>query len=438
MHIVLDASEIRNMQSSFSTHVKKRESMLDSFAKVGSKTRNASGGVGNMQSSLSALENRIRKERTKVEQENSVKSKVNEFVELAGRVDSDVASKLDKNKNEFYKKYPHLKPPKSKDEKNALERVWDWICGGVEKAIDLGRAIQEKIKGWAKDLIRGIKNFYLEHKDLIDTIVKIVLTVVIVVGAVVGIVATWGTGLAVLAPILTAIGLSASTAAAVSTAVVVATLVSTALAAVMDVVDLWFEIDHPVFNFFQVTFNIISIVGNLTVGIGKAFNQAYKIDVSKGFKIREVAKTDMKAAMEMSVENGTTNSWYMQNLAESSKMNIGFDASADIDFGYKFGTHKKWRKSDYIVKWHSQDRFALRTYGPNGGGSGWTAQLSVKPTPGSKTFDYLSNIGTWLPKPDDITHIRMPDLPTIGKFNVIKWAWDNKGAIWKSWTNPFK
>lgn len=435
MHIVLDASEIRNMQSSFSTHVNKRQSMMDSFAKVESKTRSASGGVGNMQSPLSSLENRIRKERAKIEQAKEVKSKVSEFAELARRVDSDVASRLDQNKNEFYKKYPHLKPPKSKDEKNALERVWDWICGGVEKLIDLGCAIQEKLKTWAKDLIQGIKNFYLEHKELIDTIVKIVLTVVIVVGAVVGIVATWGAGLAVLAPILTAIGLSASTAAAVSTAVVVATLVSTGLAAVMDVVDLWFEIDHPVFNFFQATFNIISILGNLTVGIGKAFNQAYKIDVSKGFKIREVAKTDMKAAMEMSVENGTTNSWYLKNMAQG-QVDMGFKPSINIKYGFKFGSDVDSNLTKYIIKWHSQDQNALRRFGQIGGGSGWTAQLSYRD---SGAFSFLTELGSWVTNPRQAAaHIRIPSLPVNGKFNVVKWAWDNKGIIWKRWTNPFR
>ena len=88
-------------------------------------------------------------------------------------------------------------------------------------------------------------------------------------GAVAAIAAVIVTGGVALVPLLGALGVSTATAIAIGTAVAV---VSTAAGSILNLIDVWCEIDNPIFNTFQKTLNIISTVTNLTYSIGNIYN----------------------------------------------------------------------------------------------------------------------------------------------------------------------
>ena len=393
---------INAFQSDFSAFRTKSENVISSFKAVKRQAANTSGGVGNLQTGVNQLQARISQEERKLEAVKKAETKAKDFVELANRVDKQVASLVKKNKEEFYQKYPHLKPADTSEEKAWYEQAWDWLCGkgedlvgGVKNALkDFAGAVKE---GWdwvcdsAVKLWNSAVAFYEEHKDVFEIIGKVILTAVIVIGAVAAIVATLGAGLYVLAPILAAIGFSASTAAAISAVVVVTAVVSTAGAAILDTIDVWAEIDHPVFNFFQTTLNIVSFITMLPIAFGNAYNVSNNINVNFGFELKDEAAKSVKTALEKATQNGTTNPWYLKNIVPEGVDNT-FKGKNFVDtikhlftpddlkdgivkgFKYQF-TDENGKK--VLIKWHSLDYKALKNFGPSGGGAGWTTQLSI-------------------------------------------------------------
>lgn len=283
---------INAFQSDFNSFVSKSENVISSFKAVKKQVYNTSGGVGSLQGSLDQIQSRITREEKKKTEVESVRTIANSFVELAVRVDKQVATLVDQNKEAFYTKYPHLRPPGAQDEKAWYDKAWEWLCDKGEEISDSIQAGLEAFvgnikEGWnwicdgAKKLWNSAVAFYLEHKEIIDLIGKVLLTAVIIIGAVVAIVGLVGAGLAALVPILTALGISATVAAAISAAVVVTAIVSTAGAAILDVIDLWAEIDHPVFNAFQTGLNIVSFVTDGILSIGAVVKAIQKKALSK-------------------------------------------------------------------------------------------------------------------------------------------------------------
>ena len=399
---------IRGFQSDFSTFITKSEKVIASFKAVKQQVYNTSGGVGNLNSGLNNLQSRISREERKKERLQTAQRQASDFVDLAVRVDKKVATLVNKNKEQFYQKYPHLKPVKTSQEKAWYEKAWDWICdksealvNGIKKGFEdfienakgalkwlcqkggqfAKLVIESHILAWklvidgAQKLWNGVVAFYQEHKEIIH---KIVGTVLIVVAAVAAIAAVVVTGGAALAPILTAIGLSASTALTISGVVAVTAVVTTAASAVMNVLDLWMEIDNPVFNFFQGTFNVVSAITNFTYSIGSIYNQIMKIDLKRGFEIGKLAKTnnadDMAKAMQLTVQDGKTNQWYLRNLVDDMA-ELDFKTTETIAKGFKFEKVVDGKRA--LVYWHSADAAAPVTPGAYGGASGWSAHIQL-------------------------------------------------------------
>ena len=231
------------------------EKVISSFKAVSNSTYELSGGAGNLQSAISDISSRVQHEIEKKEAAINVQKKSNDFLELANRIDKSVSTLVNKNKEEFYRVNPWLKPPESQvEEKPWYEKTWDWLCGKGEALVDGAK------KAWD-----GLVEFYQEHKKIIDT-------VLIVVGAVAAIAAVVVTGGLALVPLLGAIGVSTATAITISTAVAVVAVVSTVVSSTMNVVDIWCEIDNPIFNTFQKAVNVISAVSNITYSIGNIYN----------------------------------------------------------------------------------------------------------------------------------------------------------------------
>ena len=219
---------------------------------------------------------------------------------MANRVDKSVSTLVNKNKEEFYRVNPWLRPPESHvEEKPWYEKTWDWLCGKGEALVEGAKKAWNWIGDIAKKAWDGLVEFYQEHKKIIDT-------VLIVVGAVAAIAAVVVMGGLALVPLLGAIGVSTATAITISTAVAVVAVVSTLVSSTMNVVDIWCEIDNPIFNTFQKAVNIISTVSNIIYLICSVYNSikgitpqqyiaSHPVETSTYTSVDQMSKTQIQA-----------------------------------------------------------------------------------------------------------------------------------------------
>ena len=257
---------VMQYQADLSNMIIDAENMLNSFKIVKQSTVSLNGGVGTLVSAADDIDKRIQKEEVKRNSAIEVKNKSNDFLELAQRVDNNVSSLVNKNKEELYCVNPWLRPAAAVEkEKPWYEKTWDWLCGKGEALVEGAKKAWNWIGDTAKKAWDGLVEFYQEHKKIIDT-------VLIVVGAVAAIAAVVVTGGLALVPLLGTIGVSTATAITISTAVAVVAVVSTVVSSTMNVVDIWCEIDNPIFNTFQKAVNVISTVSNITYSIGNIYN----------------------------------------------------------------------------------------------------------------------------------------------------------------------
>lgn len=252
------------------------EAVINSFKAVNNRVYELSGGVGSLQTAADEIEARIQEEKDRKVAAARVWMKSNDLLELAIRVDKQVAEAVNQNREEFYQTNPWLRPAPSPAERPWYENVWNWLCGVGGKVADAAESAWNWIsdtagKAWnwisdtAKKAWNGLVTFYNEHKKVIDT-------VLIVAGAIAAIAAVVVTGGAALAPLLGALGVAGSTAAAISTAVAVVAVVSTVGSSVLNIIDVWEEIDDPTFNTWQKSLNIVSFVSNGLYSIGNTYN----------------------------------------------------------------------------------------------------------------------------------------------------------------------
>lgn len=271
MHIEINAGglgagiAVAEYQLNMSGFISDAESVISSFKAVSSKVYDLNGGVASLQGAVDDLSSRIQLEEEKKEAAITVQKKSNDFLDLAIRVDKQVASLVNKNKDEFYKTNPWLKPAVTVDDTPWYEDAWNWLCGKGEQIAEGIKSAWEWTKDTAKKAWDGLVEFYNEHKKIIDT-------VLIVVGAIGAIIAVVATGGVALVPLLGALGVSTTAAIAISTAVAVVAVVSTVASSALNIVDTWAEIDDPTFNAWQKGLNIVSAVSNLTYSVGTIYN----------------------------------------------------------------------------------------------------------------------------------------------------------------------
>ena len=262
---------VAEYQSDMSNFISDAESLISSFKAVSSSTYALNGGVGTLQSAVNDISSRIQAEVQKKNDAVAIQNKSNDFFDLAIRVDNQVATIVNKNKKEFYRVNSWLKPVTSVDEEVPwYERAWNWLCGAGEAITDRAK----NVWNWVSDTVvkawNGIVEFYQEHKKIMDT-------ALIAVGTVAAIAAVIATGGMALVPLLCTMGTSVATAIAISTMVAVVAVVSTIASSTLNIVDIWCEIDNPVFNVFQKSLNIISTISNLTYSIGNIYNSIKSI-----------------------------------------------------------------------------------------------------------------------------------------------------------------
>ena len=177
------AIAIGEFQLNFTSFISKADDVISSFKAVRSATSNLSGGVGTLRDAYDDINARITREEEKKAAAIEVRKKSFTFLDLAVRIDNQVARLVTKNRNEFYRVNPWLKPPVPESEKGWLEKGWDWLC-------DKGRKLDEaldKAWQWTKDTANkawnGLVDFYEKHKKAIATALMIVAAAAVLVFA---------------------------------------------------------------------------------------------------------------------------------------------------------------------------------------------------------------------------------------------------------------
>lgn len=169
-------------------YIGRQQRVVDTFKAVKHSVYNMNGGVGILDKAVGELDSRIALEEQRLDNAVKVQAKTNDFVKLAVRIDQAVASKVRKNKEEFYKVNPWARPPQPPREKAWYEKVGDWFCETgkaiAEGAKQFGEWVADTwngIKNWASDTWTKIKDFIHEHA----TIIKIAISAVAIAACVV-------------------------------------------------------------------------------------------------------------------------------------------------------------------------------------------------------------------------------------------------------------
>lgn len=331
---------IAQYQLNMAGFINQQEDVIDAFKAVRSSTYNLNGGVGNLGGAVDALSQRISEEEQNKESANEIRRKSNAFLDLAIRVDKQVAVDVKKNREEFYKVNPWLRPPVPQETKFWHGKSWEWLRSGpISLLKDGATSVAEIMKDTIKKAWDGLVEFYNEHKKVIDTI----LVVVGVVATIAAVIASGGTALAGMTALFTTIGFSASTAATISAAIAITSIVSTSLSGVLNIADIWLEIDNPVFNTVQTTVGVISTVSTVTYTVGSAISKNIKVDVDLQFKDNWTAEQKRQAlekcdaltkanTKKVSVNrNGTSASYKYKSVFGKNSVPANYDVDHIID-----------------------------------------------------------------------------------------------------------
>lgn len=258
-------ASLNSFQSNMTSFISNTEKVIKSFKTVRSGIYDLPGGESGLQEAVEDISTRIQQEETKKENASKVMQKSTDFMILVKRVDAEVSRTVLVKREEFYSVNPWLRPPLTYDEKNLLQKagsyIWDHTVGKVVSVVVW--ATDSLGKAWTH-----ITDFYHEHEKLINGIL-------LVGGAIVSIgliIASGGLGLV---PLLTFVGVSEGVAAVISGTVAVIAVVTKTVSTVLQVLDLCYDIDDPVFRKVLAGFRIAETISNGLYTIG---------DVTDAFK----------------------------------------------------------------------------------------------------------------------------------------------------------
>ena len=185
------------------------------FKAVESDIHNVNGGVGDLQTALDDVEQRVKnveeKRREKVEKTGS---QLFNFLSEFKKTDKRLAEAIKLENQKFYEINPWAVPPPPPKKKKWYEKAWDAIKGAF-KAV--GKAIKKAVD-WVKDTVKKVWNktvaFIKKHWK---AIVKIVVGAVIIAGLAALSVFTGGAA----APLFAVAAKAAAVSALTSTAITV-------------------------------------------------------------------------------------------------------------------------------------------------------------------------------------------------------------------------
>ena len=253
MHIEISAGglsgfvSVHSYQSSMKRYISDADKIISSFKAVQNSTRNITNGVGNLSGALSDITTRVRNEEIRKSDAEFIQRESTSFLDLARQVDERVAARVNQNREQFYRDYPHLRPSFFHDAKKFFGDVWDWLRSATKNVADVIRTIKSSIGEFVAKIVKS------------NVFTKIAATIALVALAALAIFS--------FPAILAAAGIAGVTAT-ILTAVFA---VSTAIGAILNVYSVWGNIaEHPVLQKIQIIANTLSfgMVLVLTLGTG--------------------------------------------------------------------------------------------------------------------------------------------------------------------------
>lgn len=152
------------MLANIDTALNRSSSLVKAFERVRAYAYNMNGGVGTLQDAVSNVEQRLASEDTINQNLAQAQSKVASFLELARRIDLQIAGSVNKNKQEFYAVNEWARPPQSSDEKSLGEKAWDWLCSTGEAIADTAKKAWDGIKSFCSAVKEKLGELFEQFK----------------------------------------------------------------------------------------------------------------------------------------------------------------------------------------------------------------------------------------------------------------------------------
>lgn len=171
------AIAVATFASNYDKLLSRHEDVVSAFKEVKSNVNNMSGGVGNLQTAIDCIDNRITKtEEAQLQRMEGAGNRFAAFLNNAVATDKNVAKTIALSNKEFYNDNPWAVPPKPKKwwqkVKDFFKKIGSAIWNGLKKAVNW---VIDKVKKAVKATIAFIKKHW-------KAIVKIVVGVVIIAG----------------------------------------------------------------------------------------------------------------------------------------------------------------------------------------------------------------------------------------------------------------
>lgn len=147
----LMGNNISTFQTNLSNFTDKIDDVISSFQTIQRRTYNINGGIGSLENAIDSIQARIDTEKRKKQEISNVQAKFETFLHLTIDTDKKVSNKIEEKKYEFYKNYPHLKPPDPPQEKKFYEKIYDYAVGFIKSATEFIEETKDKLIDWYKN-----------------------------------------------------------------------------------------------------------------------------------------------------------------------------------------------------------------------------------------------------------------------------------------------
>jgi exonuclease VII small subunit len=127
--IALYKSKLNQMPSLISTAKTSVSSYNSELFSLKTKVSSLNSGVCNLDEAIQSIQASTQTQEQKITSLQNLQQNVDEFISDVVRVDSDVATLVNKNKENFYKEFPYLKP-------DCEKTGWEKFCEGLKKVGD--------------------------------------------------------------------------------------------------------------------------------------------------------------------------------------------------------------------------------------------------------------------------------------------------------------
>ena len=129
---------------------RKLDDMISSFQEVKKSIRNLEGGVGSLSGAVSSLDRRIFNEQQKKRNLQNFARRFDSFLNMAVRVDNNVANKVSRNKEEFYRVNEHLRPRITIE-----DFIWDPLKSTYRVITDIGEFLVDTWNEHWDEIVAG-------------------------------------------------------------------------------------------------------------------------------------------------------------------------------------------------------------------------------------------------------------------------------------------